>query len=151
MTKRTKPIKKVKKAKKTKKDIVKLLSETLDLSQDQSRKAVQLVLDAIFDSIVETGRMELRNFGVFAVRCRKPRRARNPHTGEPVEVLEKHVVSFQPSKHLEDQVRKHGKKSIKVKESPAIIPLDSTDGDEENPTTNRLNGHAKSQLPNKPR
>lgn len=147
----TKKTKKAKKDKKTKRDIVKLLSETLDLSQDQSRKSVQLVLDAIFDSIVETGRMELRNFGVFAVRCRKPRRARNPHTGQPVEVLEKHVVSFQPSKHLEDQVRKHGKKSLKVKDAPAIDTVASTDSDDDNPVPIHTNGHAKSQLPNKPR
>ena len=113
MTKKTKQTKKdFVKSKKTKKDIVKVLSETLDLNQDQSRKGVQLVLDTIIDSIVQTGRMELRGFGVFRIRSRKPRRARNPHTGQPVEVLEKHVVSFQPSKHLEDQVRKHGKKAL---------------------------------------
>jgi integration host factor subunit beta len=50
------------------------------------------------------GRMELRNFGIFEVKKRKPRRARNPRTGERVDVPAKLVVTFKPGQEMEERV-----------------------------------------------
>ncbi|MBX9579468.1 MAG: HU family DNA-binding protein, partial [Gemmataceae bacterium] len=55
------------------------------------------------------GRIELRNFGVFEVKQRKPRKARNPRTGARVDVEAKNVVTFQPGKEMEERVRKFAK------------------------------------------
>jgi integration host factor subunit beta len=52
----------------------------------------------------EEGRIELRNFGVFQVRTRAARKARNPRTGRQVEVPEKFVVTFKPGKIMEQRV-----------------------------------------------
>jgi Bacterial DNA-binding protein len=52
------------------------------------------------------GRIELRNFAVFEVKRRKPRRARNPRTGEQVKVPAKLVVTFKLGKEMEQRVRK---------------------------------------------
>src|SRR5262249_51480900 len=54
-------------------------------------------------------RIELRNFGVFEVKQRKPRKARNPRTGARVDVEAKNVVTFQPGKTMEERVRKYAK------------------------------------------
>jgi len=54
---------------------------------------------------VEQRRIELRNFGVFEVKRRAPRKARNPRTGARVEVPAKFVVTFKPGKEMEQRVR----------------------------------------------
>ena len=60
---------------------------------------------AIVDTLVADRRIELRNFGVFEVKKRAARKARNPRTGERVEVAEKYVVTFKPGKEMEERVR----------------------------------------------
>lgn len=90
----------------TKKEIVKQISERAELTQLKTKEIVQWTFDAIIDTLVTEGRIELRNFGVFEVKRRKPRRARNPRTNEPVEVEAKNVVTFQPGKVMEEKVRK---------------------------------------------
>jgi hypothetical protein len=55
--------------------------------------------------LVADGRIELRNFGVFEVKKRAARKARNPRTGEKVFVAEKFVVTFKPGKEMEEKVR----------------------------------------------
>jgi integration host factor subunit beta len=89
----------------TKKEIVKVISDRADLTQLKTKEIVQWTFDAIIDTLIEEGRIELRNFGVFEVKRRKPRKARNPRTGAKVEVGEKNVVTFQPGKEMEERVR----------------------------------------------
>jgi nucleoid DNA-binding protein len=48
--------------------------------------------------------VELRNFGIFEVKRRKPRAARNPRTGEKVMVPEKCVVTFKPGQFVEERI-----------------------------------------------
>ncbi len=89
----------------TKKEIVRTISEEIGLTQLKTKEIVQKTFDAIVESLVEEGRIELRNFGVFEVKRRAPRKARNPRTGDKVEVPEKFVVTFKPGKEMEQRVR----------------------------------------------
>ena len=89
----------------TKKDIVRTISEEVGLTQQQTKEIVQKTFDAIVDCLVRDGRIELRNFGVFEVKSRAARKARNPRTGEQVDVPQKHVVTFKPGKYMEAKVR----------------------------------------------
>lgn len=97
----------------TKKEIVRQLCEKANkekllkgnLTQLATKELVQWTFDAIIDTLVSDGRIELRNFGVFEVKQRKPRKARNPRTGERVDVASKNVVTFQPGKEMEERVR----------------------------------------------
>jgi len=98
----------------TKREIVKLIAEKHDQSQVLVKEIVQETFDLIVQSVVNEGRIELRNFGVFEVKLRKPRQARNPRTNLPVAVDAKNVVTFQPGKVMEAQV-KHAKKVIETK------------------------------------
>jgi nucleoid DNA-binding protein len=89
----------------TKKEIVRTISEEIGLTQLKTKEIVQKTFDAIVDTLVTDGRIELRNFGVFEVKRRAPRKARNPRTGAKVFVPEKFVVTFKPGKQMENRVR----------------------------------------------
>jgi len=89
----------------TKKEIVKTISDEIGLTQLKTKEIVQKTFDAIVETLVEDHRIELRNFGVFEVKRRAARKARNPRTGEKVFVPEKFVVTFKPGKEMEERVR----------------------------------------------
>lgn len=89
----------------TKKEIVKAISDEIGLTQLKTKEIVQKTFDAIVETLVTDGRIELRNFGVFEVKKRAARKARNPRTGERVDVAEKYVVTFKPGKEMEERVR----------------------------------------------
>jgi integration host factor subunit beta len=89
----------------TKKEIVKQISDRIGLTQLKTKEIVQQTFDAIVDTLLEVGRIELRNFGVFEVKQRKARKARNPRTGAKVDVPPKNVVTFKPGKEMEERVR----------------------------------------------
>ena len=101
----------------TKKEIVRDICERANkeklmkgsLTQLATKEIVQWTFEAIIDTLVKEGRIELRNFGVFEVKQRKPRKARNPRTGDRVDVAAKNVVTFQPGKEMEEQVRRLAK------------------------------------------
>ena len=89
----------------TKKEIVKAISEELGLTQLKTKQIVQKTFDAIVETLVTDHRIELRNFGVFEVKKRAARKARNARTGGAVEVPAKFVVTFKPGKEMEERVR----------------------------------------------
>ena len=88
----------------TKKQIVRQIAEELDLTQSATKQIVQRTLDKIVDALTHHGRIELRNFGVFEVKHRASRTARNPMTGQSVVVPERFVVTFKPGKVMEQRV-----------------------------------------------
>jgi integration host factor subunit beta len=71
-----------------------------------------VIVETIFDSVVRSLRagdkIEIRGFGSFRTRQRKPRMGRNPKTGEKVEVPAKKIPFFKPSKELKDLVNEGG-------------------------------------------
>lgn len=104
----------------TKKDIVRTISEEVGLTQQQTKKIVQKTFDAIVESLVRERRIELRNFGVFEVKKRAARKARNPRTGRQVEVPQKYVVTFKPGKEMEARVRDLAEAADAAHESEAV-------------------------------
>ena len=88
----------------TKKEIVRTISDALGLTQLETHEIVQKTFDAIVETLVRERRIELRNFGVFEVKKRAARKARNPRTGETVFAPEKLVVTFKPGKNVEAKV-----------------------------------------------
>lgn len=89
----------------TKKDIVKHIADEFGLSQIDTKNVVQEFLDTVTRTLVTEGRLELRDFGVFSVKQRARRKARNPKTGEEVTVPPRKVVTFKPGKQLREKVR----------------------------------------------
>jgi nucleoid DNA-binding protein len=99
----------------TKKEIVKTISDEIGLTQLKTKEIVQKTFDAIVEALVEERRIELRNFGVFEVKQRAARKARNPRTGAKVNVPEKFVVTFKPGKEMEEKVRELERKHAEAK------------------------------------
>ncbi|GMV79743.1 MAG: DNA-binding protein [Planctomycetota bacterium] len=88
----------------TKNDMVIEIAKKTGIEQQKVKQVVQLTLDTIIDILAKEGRIELRNFGVFEVRTRKPRKARNPRTGEEVMVSSKRVVTFKAGKIMDERI-----------------------------------------------
>ena len=106
----------------TKKDIVRTIAEQIDLPQLRTKELVQKTFDALIEALVREGRIELRNFGVFQIKKREARMARNPRTGERVPVQAKSVVTFKPGKEMEARVRELDRRPPGPAASPAPQP-----------------------------
>jgi integration host factor subunit beta len=115
----------------TKKEIVKTISEECGLTQLKTKEIVQKTFEAIIDTLVDDSdhRIELRNFGVFEVKKRAARKARNPRTGERVDVSEKYVVTFKPGKEMEERVLQLQEAARNNRLSPVVqsVTADSDD------------------------
>ncbi len=88
----------------TKKELPKAIAEEVGLPIEQVREVVQSTFDGITKSFVQEGRVELRNFGMLQVKERKPRKARNPRTGELLRVPRKFVAVFEPGLEMAERV-----------------------------------------------
>lgn len=117
----------------TKKEIVKQISDKLGMTQLKTKEIVQQTFDAIVETLLEVGRIELRNFGVFEVKQRKARKARNPRTGDKVDVPPKNVVTFKPGKEMEEKVRN-------LTHLPNLATIDDEDDDDTPPARVAGNG-----------
>lgn len=90
----------------TKADIVEEIAEKSQLNKKESFIVVDLIIDNIKRALTEGDKIELRGFGSFKVKKRNQRKARNPRTGETVEVPAKLVPYFKASKALKEKVNK---------------------------------------------
>lgn len=91
----------------TKSEIIKILKEkNPNLQLKEVANAVDIFFDMITSTLKQDGRIEIRGFGTFSIRKRKGRIARNPRTGEKVEVKERRVVYFRAGKGLKDRLNK---------------------------------------------
>jgi nucleoid DNA-binding protein len=105
----------------TKKEIVKTISEEIGMTQLRTKEIVQKTFDAIVETLVADGRIELRNFGVFEVKKRAARKARNPRTGQRVDVPQKYVVTFKPGKEMEEKVRQLEEADARAAEASRMV------------------------------
>ncbi len=89
----------------TKKDIVLRIADETGLKQADVRLVVQKTFDIITEALAMGDKIELRNFGVFKVKERKPRVGRNPRTGEVVPVPPRRVVVFKPGLEMKAKIK----------------------------------------------
>jgi integration host factor subunit beta len=71
-----------------------------NLTHAQVEEMVCKIFDEIMEALAHGGRVELRGFGTFSIRHRKPRKGRNPRTGEVLMVESKSVPFFKTGKEL---------------------------------------------------
>ena len=89
----------------TKKELVLAVSSRTGITQVDVKQVFQSALDYLIESLKQGQTVELRNFGVFKVKQRAPRRGRNPKTGEEVPVPSKRVVVFKPGLLMRHGIR----------------------------------------------
>jgi integration host factor subunit beta len=88
----------------TKADLIDEVSRIADLTRKDSEVIVESIFDSVVRSLRAGDKIEIRGFGSFRTRQRKPRVGRNPKTGDRVEVPAKKIPYFKPSKELKDIV-----------------------------------------------
>ena len=71
-------------------------------------RLVTTVFDTIIKHLKDGKRVELRGLGVFSIRVRKPRKGRNPRTGNSVQVDERRVVFFRAAHRVKIALNKKG-------------------------------------------
>lgn len=83
-----------------------LIDKVAEKAEGLTRKQTEIVLETIFDGVKEAlskgEKVEIRGFGNFRLKQRKPRKARNPKTGAIVDVPFKKVLHFKVGKALRD-------------------------------------------------
>jgi integration host factor subunit beta len=88
-----------------KSELVRALKEKLpDSRLDDVESSVNCLLNHMADALVEGERIEIRGFGSFNLHHRPARIARNPRTGESVDLPAKVKVHFKPGKEMRDRV-----------------------------------------------
>jgi len=88
----------------TKADLIEEISKNTGLSKKDTSIVVKMIIENICKALAEGDKVELRGFGSFKVKSRKPRKARNPRTGDSVDVPAKLVPYFKASNELKQKV-----------------------------------------------
>jgi integration host factor beta subunit len=87
----------------TKSALIEKVSEKVSsLTRKQTEIIVETVFKSIKESLIKGEKIEIRGFGNFKLKNRRPRKARNPKTGEKVDVPEKKVLHFKVGKALRE-------------------------------------------------
>ena len=102
----------------TKADLVEEVVKNTELPRKESEIIVETIFEGIIGALQNGDKIEIRGFGSFRIRQRKPRIGRNPKTGTKVEVPAKKVPYFKPSKELRDLVNP-GAKTAEPPAAPA--------------------------------
>jgi DNA-binding protein HU-beta len=92
----------------TKNELARELAEELELPRRQVVEIIETILARITDVLKSGDKVQLAPFGLFRIRDRAARMARNPMTGEPVKVPAKRVMKFVPGKALKEAVASKG-------------------------------------------
>src|SRR5271155_5893836 len=93
----------------TKAELIEEVSRVVDMTRKDSEVIVEAIFDSIVKSLRDGDKTEIRGFGSFRTRQRQPRVGRNPKTGSRVEVPSKRIPYFKPSKELRDLVNEDGR------------------------------------------
>lgn len=84
-----------------KSDLIKKVSKMRShLSYKDAEQIVDIIFEQMKNSLTKEERIEIRGFGAFSIRKRKPKNARNPKTGEKIKVGERASIYFRGGKEM---------------------------------------------------
>ena len=86
-------------------DIINKVHEVLDCTKADAERAVDTVFDSIESAMKDGDQVSIAGFGIFEAKMRAAREARNPRTGETVQVPAMRVPKFRAAKALKDSVK----------------------------------------------
>jgi integration host factor subunit beta len=84
----------------TKTQFAEQLAPFLELNKQEAEKTVDAVFAAAIRALKSGEKLDIRGFGTFHIKDRPARQARNPRTGDAINVPAKKVAVFKPSKEL---------------------------------------------------
>jgi len=85
-----------------KKDLVHIVSDELMMQKQDVEMAVDILLETMAQGLEDERRIELRGFGSFSIRSRKPRNTKNPRTGQVMDIPPRRTLHFTMSKSLKE-------------------------------------------------
>ena len=89
-----------------KKELIEIIANEQDqLPYKDIELSVKTIIESMIDSLKKGKRIEIRGFGSFSLRYRKPRIGRNPKSGQSVNIQERYVPHFKPGKNLKERVK----------------------------------------------
>ncbi len=89
----------------TKVEIAKVVHARVGLSKKESGQIVNVVLNVVRKALEQGEDVKISGFGHFIIRNKRPRRGRNPKTGDEITISSRRVVTFRASQLLKKQVR----------------------------------------------
>lgn len=84
-----------------KSDLIKIISDKTNISQEKSKDSLELILDIIKDGLVNDGKVMISGFGSWEIKERKEKKGRNPKTGEIIIIPPRKNIKFKIGKMLE--------------------------------------------------
>jgi len=87
-------------------ELIAAVADKADLSKKDAEAAITAAVEAITAALAEQEKVQLVGFGSFEVKARAARVARNPKTGEAVQIPASKAPVFKPGKALKDAVAK---------------------------------------------
>lgn len=89
-----------------------LIEKVSEKAEGLTVKQTEIIVETVFESIKEAmkrgEKIEIRGFGNFKLKDRKPRKARNPKTGQTVYVPQKKAIRFKTGKALKEALNPAG-------------------------------------------
>lgn len=87
-------------------ELINAVAKAADLSRKDADKAVTALFEVVTDALKNGDKVQIVGFGAFEAKERAARVARNPRTGEEIEIPASKAVSFKVGKALKDEVNK---------------------------------------------
>ena len=88
----------------TKADIIEAVYEQIGFSKKEAADVVELVFEAMKDTLSAGEKIKISGFGNFVVRAKRSRVGRNPQTGGVITISQRRVLTFKPSQVLKDSL-----------------------------------------------
>ncbi len=88
----------------TKADMVELVYEQIGVSKREAARVVETIFDIVKETLERGENVKISGFGSFNIQHKKPRRGRNPQTGEEITISARRILSFKVSNVLREQL-----------------------------------------------
>ena len=88
-----------------KQSLVDAIAEKISVTKTQAEQAVDTIIDSIVSTLKKEEEVSIAGLGIFATKTRAARQARNPRTGEAIQVPSMKVPKFRPAKALKEAVK----------------------------------------------
>jgi integration host factor subunit alpha len=88
----------------TKADLVEIVYEKAGLSKKEAQEIVEDIFDTLKNTLKSGDKIKISGFGNFVLRDKRPRKGRNPQTGDDIEITARRVLTFRPSQILKSYI-----------------------------------------------
>lgn len=85
-------------------ELIAQIADSAEISKKEAGDALQGFMDAVTNTLVDGGKLQLIGFGTISVTARAARNGRNPQTGKTIKIAAKNVVKFKAGSKLSEVI-----------------------------------------------